>query len=29
VEETLNAMLEADRLCNASRYERTEARRDM
>ena len=30
VEETLNAMLdaEADRLCNAERYERTEARRD-
>jgi putative transposase len=30
VEETLNAMLdkEADQLCNASRYERTEARRD-
>ena len=30
VEETLNAMLEAeaDRLCNAGRYERTEARRD-
>ncbi len=30
VEETLNAMLdaEAERLCNASRYERTEARRD-
>ena len=30
VEETLNAMLdaEADRLCNAQRYERTEARRD-
>src|SRR5262244_2778884 len=30
VEETLNAMLkaEADRLCNARRYERTEARRD-
>ena len=30
VEETLNALLdaEADRLCNASRYERTEARRD-
>src|SRR5215510_9743288 len=30
VEETLNTMLdaEADRLCNASRYERTEARRD-
>src|SRR5215510_1419609 len=30
VEETLNAMLEAeaDRLCNAVRYERTEARRD-
>jgi putative transposase len=31
VEETLNAMLdaEADRLCNAGRYERTEARRDL
>jgi putative transposase len=30
VEETLNAMLdaEAERLCNAGRYERTEARRD-
>src|SRR6201996_1218039 len=30
VEETLNSMLEAeaDRLCNAGRYERTEARRD-
>jgi transposase-like protein len=30
VEETLNAMLEAeaDQLCNAGRYERTEARRD-
>jgi putative transposase len=30
VEETLNALLdaEADRLCNASRYERSEARRD-
>ncbi len=30
VEETLNALLdaEADRLCNAARYERTEARRD-
>ena len=30
VEETLNAMLdaEADRLCNAQRYERSEARRD-
>jgi len=30
VEETLNAMLEADaeRLCNAARYERTEARKD-
>jgi transposase-like protein len=30
VEETLNALLdaEADQLCNASRYERTEARRD-
>jgi transposase-like protein len=30
VEETLNAMLEAeaDRLCNAGRYERTTARRD-
>jgi putative transposase len=30
VEETLNAMLEleADGLCNASRYERTAARRD-
>jgi transposase-like protein len=30
VEETLNTMLEAeaDRLCNAGRYERTEARRD-
>ena len=30
VEETLNAMLdaEADRLCNAERYERTEARKD-
>jgi putative transposase len=30
VEETLNAMLdkEADQLCNASRYERTEARKD-
>jgi transposase-like protein len=30
VEEALNAMLdaEADRLCNASRYERTEARQD-
>jgi transposase-like protein len=31
VEEMLNALLEAeaDRLCNAGRYERTEARRDM
>lgn len=31
VEETLNALLdaEADRLCNACRYERTEARRDI
>jgi transposase-like protein len=31
VEDTLNALLdaEADRLCNATRYERTEARRDM
>jgi putative transposase len=30
VEDTLNAMLdaEAERLCNACRYERTEARRD-
>ncbi len=30
VEETLNSMLdaEADNLCNAARYERTEARRD-
>jgi transposase-like protein len=30
VEETLNTMLEAEaeRLCNAGRYERTEARRD-
>ena len=30
VEETLNALLdtEADRLCNAERYERTDARRD-
>jgi putative transposase len=30
VEETLNALLgaEADRLCNARRYERSEARRD-
>lgn len=30
VEETLNSPLdaEADRLCNAQRYERTEARRD-
>jgi transposase-like protein len=30
VEETLNALLdaEADRLCDAGRYERTEARRD-
>jgi putative transposase len=30
VEETLNAMLdvEAEGLCNRSRYERTEARRD-
>ena len=30
VEEALNAMLEAeaDRLCNAGRYERTEGRRD-
>src|SRR4029077_12475339 len=30
LEETLNAMLEAesDRLCNAGRYERTQARRD-
>jgi putative transposase len=30
VEDTLNALLdaEADRLCNAQRYERTEARRD-
>src|SRR3974390_3306800 len=30
VEETLNALLdaEADRLCNAQKYERTEARRD-
>jgi putative transposase len=31
VEDTLNALLdaEADRLCNAKRYERTEGRRDM
>jgi putative transposase len=31
VEDTLNALLdaEADRLCNARRYERTEARRDL
>ena len=31
VEDTLNALLdaEADRLCNAMRYERTEARRDL
>ena len=31
VEDTLNALLdaEADRLCNAKRYERTEARRDL
>src|SRR6478752_4550465 len=31
VEETLNALLEAeaDRLCNAQRYERSEARRDL
>ncbi|MBM9606723.1 transposase [Desulfopila inferna] len=30
VEETINAMLdaEADALCNASRYERSEARKD-
>jgi len=30
VQETLNALLdeEADRLCNAGRYQRTEARRD-
>lgn len=30
VEETLNSLLdaEADRLCNAQRYERSEARRD-
>ena len=30
VEDTLNALLdvEADRLCNAERYERTDARRD-
>ena len=30
VEETLNALLdeEADRLCNAGRYERTQARKD-
>lgn len=30
VEETLNSLLdaEADRLCNAARYERSEARRD-
>ncbi len=30
VEDTLNALLdaEADRLCNAQRYERNEARRD-
>ena len=30
VEETLNALLdaEADRLCNARRYERSQARRD-
>src|SRR6202045_5059998 len=30
VEETLNALLDAegDRLCNAQRYERSEARRD-
>ena len=30
VEDTLNALLdaEADRLCNAARYERTEARKD-
>ena len=31
VEETLNALLdaEADRLCNAQRYERSAARRDL
>jgi transposase-like protein len=31
VEERLNSLLEAeaDRLCNAARYERTEARRDV
>ena len=31
VEETLNAMLdaEADRLCQAARYERTEARKEL
>jgi transposase-like protein len=30
VEDTLNSLLdaEADRLCNAARYERTEARKD-
>jgi transposase-like protein len=30
VEETLNSLLgaEADQLCNAARYERTEARKD-
>ena len=28
VEETLNALLDAERLCNAERYERSEARRD-
>ena len=28
VEETLNALLDADQLCNAGRYERTESRRD-
>ena len=31
IEETLNKLLdaEADQLCNAARYERTDARRDM
>ena len=28
VEETLNALLDAERLCNVQRYERSEARRD-
>ena len=28
VEETLNQMLEADRFCNAEKYERSEARQD-